>query len=353
LSAVPGDRFAARSAQGARDRGEVMDIRLEIEREFVGMLMRCPRMGEESSRQLLVANIGRRVGAELSLRGQATTRTYVVELVHVCARLPHGLDLLVDELEFLDPLAPEIPELLHLCDEWQAAGIYADDMWPELRSALRSIVLPPGDAGLDELRRLVATATGAHIKELPKHCSTLWHAFTYLAGVDSLPNALPPCMVLLDCVASGISDPVLAAKLRSWNRAWSERRQITDDPFAERPPRISPNAPPAPLASTSRIRPETFFPLVDALEAVPSLLSEDGRVTLISLLPPGIGGAVRYSAQRRIHAINIVRACLEYEGGLAELIAGIRYIEGEKSIPLRRLITAARDLPPELRPDQC
>jgi hypothetical protein len=350
-----------------------MDIRLEIEREFVGMLMQCPRMGEESSRQLLVANIGRRVGAELSLRGQATTRTYVVELVHVCARLPHGLDLLVDELEFLDPLAPEIPELLRLCDEWQAAGIYADDMWPELRSALRSIVLPPGDAELDELRRLVGTATGSHIKELPKHCSTLWHAFTYLAGVDSLPNALPPCVVLLDCVASEISDPVLATKLRSWYRAWSERRQITDppdsrsprkplpgterevylDPFAKQVPRISPNASPAPLASTSRIRPETFFPLVDALEAVPSLLSEEGRVTLISLLPPGIGGAVRYSAQRRIHAINIVRACLEYEGGLAELIAGIRYIEGEKSIPLRRLITAARDLPPELRPDQC
>jgi hypothetical protein len=350
-----------------------MDDRLEIEREFIGTLMRCPRMGEESSRQLLVANIGRRVGAELSLRSQTTTRTYVVELVQVCARLPHGLDLLVDELEFLDPLAPEIPALLCLCDEWQAAGIYADNMWPELRSALRSVVLSPGDNELDRLLRLVATATNSRIKELPKHCSTLWHAFVYLAGLNSLPNALPACMLLLECVAHEINDPALAGRLRKWNRAWAERWQITDlldtgsrqnpspstdrdihvDPFVKQISRIPPGTSPTPLGGASHVRPETFFSLVDAVEAVPCLLSEDTRVTLVSLLPPGIGGAVRYSAQRRIHAINIVRACLEHEGGLAELIASIRYIEGEKSIPLRRLIATTQDLPPELRPDQC
>jgi hypothetical protein len=201
------------------------EVRRQIEDDFVNTLERCPRMTEESSRDLLVANIGRRLGAGLSLRKQATTRTYVIELVQVCAGQPRGLELLAKELEFIDPLAREVPELLCLSDEWQAAAIYANDMWPELRAALSSIRLTPAgdDRGeLGVLRRLVVTATESRIEELPHHCSTLWHVFVYLAGANALPGKLPPCMVLLECVAQEIADPALARKLRKWNRTRAE-----------------------------------------------------------------------------------------------------------------------------------
>src|SRR5262245_44497072 len=161
-------------------------------------LEHCPRMGEESSRDLLVANIGRRLGAGLGLRKQATTRAYVIELVQVCAGQLRGLELLANELAFLDPLAREVPELLRLSDEWQAAATYADDMWPELRSVLCSIALtstPDDRTTPGALRRLVGTATESRIVELPKHCTTLWHVFVHLAGTNTLPNTLPPCMV--------------------------------------------------------------------------------------------------------------------------------------------------------------
>jgi hypothetical protein len=92
-----------------------------ILREFTNTLEQCPRVREESSWELLVANISSRLGANLNLRKQATARAYVIELVRVCARLPRGLELIADELQFLDPLAPEVPALLRLLDEWEAA----------------------------------------------------------------------------------------------------------------------------------------------------------------------------------------------------------------------------------------
>lgn len=98
-----------------------------ILREFTDTLEQCPRIGEESSWELLVANIGSRLGANLNLRKQTTTRAYVIELGQVCARLPRGLGLIADELRFLDPLAPEVRLLMRLFDEWQAA-VSAGDM---------------------------------------------------------------------------------------------------------------------------------------------------------------------------------------------------------------------------------
>src|SRR5207244_11962432 len=82
-------------------------------------------------------------------------------------------------------------------------------------------------AELVVLRRLVARATGSRMVELPRHCSNLWRGFVRLAGANTLADALPPCMVLLECVAHEINDPALARKLRKWNRGWAERWQLT------------------------------------------------------------------------------------------------------------------------------
>jgi hypothetical protein len=94
---------------------------LRIEHDFVDTLARSPSLRDESSRELIAANIGRLLGAELNLRRQTTARMNIMELVRVCAGVPGGLDLLTDQLRFVDPLAPELPRLRQLCDEWHAA----------------------------------------------------------------------------------------------------------------------------------------------------------------------------------------------------------------------------------------
>lgn len=113
------------------------------------------------------------------------------------------------------------------------------------------------------------------------------------------------------------------------------------------------DAPPDRPHPTRDLPPETLFALVDALEAIPCLATEDTRSVLINQLRPAIAGTIRYSPLRRIHTINLIRTCLDHEGGLAEMIATIRHLEGDESIPLRRLIAVAHALPPDLRPDEC
>jgi hypothetical protein len=102
---------------------------------------------------------------------------------------------------------------------------------------------------------------------------------------------------------------------------------------------------PTPRGAPSR---EVFFSLVTALEAMPCLRHEDTRERLVNQLRPTIARAVRYSSQRSGYAINIIRTCLDYEGGLAEMIATIREIDGADSLPLQRLVAISRQLSPEI-----
>jgi hypothetical protein len=89
---------------------------------------------------------------------------------------------------------------------------------------------------------------------------------------------------------------------------------------------------------------QALYALVDALEAVPCMRTEDNRSAVLGSLRPAIAGAVRYSPQRRIHILNIVRTCQDYANGLPELIAAITPIEGPDSLPLRRLNDVARQV---------
>lgn len=226
---------------------------VQIQRDFVDSLERCPSMRDESSRTLIVEALGQVLGAELSLRKQATARANIIELVRVCAGLAGGLELLTDQLQFMDPLSPELPRLRHLCAEW-------------------------------------ARIAGDHL-----------------------------------------SRPVTASEL---NKHLAARSQPEDVPGQR---------------TCSR---DDFYSLVNALEAMPCMRDDETRSVLINQLGPTIAGTVPYHGRRRIQAINIVRACLDHEGGLAELIATLRHIEGTDSLPLRRLNEKVRDLPPEFTDGQ-
>lgn len=90
------------------------------------------------------------------------------------------------------------------------------------------------------------------------------------------------------------------------------------------------------------VSPETrLATVVDELLAVPTLRTEDGRRTLLELLRPEIANAVPYNPRPRLHVVNLVRTCLDYERGVAELLDILRQLEGD-SLPVRRLAETLR-----------
>jgi len=82
---------------------------------------------------------------------------------------------------------------------------------------------------------------------------------------------------------------------------------------------------------------------VTVLMAVPTVGQEDGRRILLQHLRPEIAGAVPYSPRSRHHVFNLVRTCMDYQGGLDELLSVIHFLEGE-SLPVRRLDQTVADL---------
>jgi len=284
--------------------------RLRIEAAFVETLQRCARLREDSSRDLIIESIGRRFGHELSLRRQTTVRLSILELVRVCAELPAGLEILTAEVEFVDPLAPQLPELHHLCDEHVAERLLPD-VWTELRAAL----LPMSVSARDwvALREFAAASIGTRPDALPPHCSTVWRTFVYLVRTNHDADGSPPAVAFLDRVArpAGAAGEALTGRLQD---------------------SLAPGH-------------DDLSTLVEALEQVPCMRTEDTRELLVAQLGSPIAGAVTYHRQRRALALNIIVACRDHDGGLARLIAAIRLVDGADSRPLRRLVSIVENLP--------
>jgi hypothetical protein len=80
----------------------------------------------------------------------------------------------------------------------------------------------------------------------------------------------------------------------------------------------------------------SLMTFVEALLAVPAIGQESSRQALLQQLRPEISGAVPYSPHSRHHVISLVTTCMNYPGGLDELLAAVHDFEGE-SIPVRRL----------------
>jgi hypothetical protein len=98
---------------------------------------------------------------------------------------------------------------------------------------------------------------------------------------------------------------------------------------------------------SARLSSSAFAELVSALEAVPCVLNDDTRTLLISQLRPTISGAIRHYPQRRAHVMGILNTCMNYEQGIADLIAAMRNIEQSGSLPMQRFIEATARLLPE------
>ncbi|MCP2094667.1 hypothetical protein LV78_002640 [Actinosynnema pretiosum] len=72
-----------------------------------------------------------------------------------------------------------------------------------------------------------------------------------------------------------------------------------------------------------------FTEVVDALLAVPSVHDEASRRFVLDVLSARIRDAVPHHPRTRFHVHALVRTCAGYEGGLAELLAAVRELEGD------------------------
>ena len=67
--------------------------------------------------------------------------------------------------------------------------------------------------------------------------------------------------------------------------------------------------------------------LVDELLAIPSVADESGRRRLIRILRPEISSAIPQRGAARGQVLEIINACLNYIGGLDELLTAVRTLE--------------------------
>ncbi|MFC4855728.1 effector-associated domain 2-containing protein [Actinophytocola glycyrrhizae] len=90
---------------------------------------------------------------------------------------------------------------------------------------------------------------------------------------------------------------------------------------------------------TPVVRPATpeFFQVLDAIEAVPCMQGEHTRSLVVEQLR--FSGAIRYFPNRRAHVMSILRTCLDFEGGVVELVTAISGQEPSGSVPLNHLMT--------------
>lgn len=72
---------------------------------------------------------------------------------------------------------------------------------------------------------------------------------------------------------------------------------------------------------------------------------KDGRDGVVDTLRSEISKNIRRSNVDRADCYNIAMTCLNYEGGIEELIAGIGFFEGN-SFAMKRLLALVGDDPP-------
>jgi hypothetical protein len=103
-------------------------------------------------------------------------------------------------------------------------------------------------------------------------------------------------------------------------------RSQTPPPAADRPP-----------------GPAELRPAVDALAAIPEFQRPQDREVILGLLRGPVYTAIPRSSVARLEAVNAIRTCLRYPGGLTELVDAVRFFAaGDPAMD--RFEVAAREL---------
>jgi hypothetical protein len=108
---------------------------------------------------------------------------------------------------------------------------------------------------------------------------------------------------------------------------------VQEPPFRSEEPRFRSEEPPL---GPSDVPLPALFRVVDGLLEIPRLRAERGRDQVVGALSAEIAGAVPRSAEARADLFAIVQTCLDYSGGLQQLLQAIQGFVGE-SMAVRRL----------------
>lgn len=148
-----------------------------------------------------------------------------------------------------------------------------------------------------------------------------------------------PDIVIRSIQQVGASNPALqplAAQLNA-DVIQADTRQILDAVQALLLRERTAPAAPSPGGDRSRhLTVELLDPVIDAMKRVPAFSDYNARNAIINMLHPDIQGAISRSPIPAIEMVNTVKTCANYTGGLNELLAAIRIVEGD-SEPMREL----------------
>ncbi|TDC50261.1 hypothetical protein E1281_22140 [Actinomadura sp. KC345] len=89
-----------------------------------------------------------------------------------------------------------------------------------------------------------------------------------------------------------------------------------------------------------------LFRMVDDMLRIPSLRDEGGRNRLVRALSPAIAGAVPRSGEARADLFGVLQTCLDYPGGLQQLLQAVQGFVGESMAVSRLEQTIAQSLLP-------
>ncbi len=116
---------------------------------------------------------------------------------------------------------------------------------------------------------------------------------------------------------------------------------------AVRAPAAAPASPLADPMAVDRVAPSTVFDLVNMMIEVPLMATPQGREQVVSMLRGDIRGAVPRHAEARPDLHSLVTTCLDYPGGLHDLLAADKGLAGE-SMPVLLLEQTIAELLPRL-----
>src|SRR5262249_26399951 len=85
--------------------------------------------------------------------------------------------------------------------------------------------------------------------------------------------------------------------------------------------------------------------LVDRMLGCAAILDPKKRAAVVSQLRPDIALNIQQTDVAKFDALQILNTCLNYSGGLDELLGIIRWTEGD-SIPARALEAAVQEVVP-------
>jgi hypothetical protein len=75
------------------------------------------------------------------------------------------------------------------------------------------------------------------------------------------------------------------------------------------------------------------------------------RAAIVRRLRKGLATSIRYDAAGRVHVVNIITRCLDFPGGLAELIEAVKLYADPMDPALGQAESAARQLAAEAGQD--